>query len=94
MAPAGAVLGTSEGVMPAFNVSSYGNPDLGWERTLSLNTGMDLGFFENRVRLAVDAYQSTTDRLLLNVPHFQRHGLRQLPGQPGQNPEPGPGAGS
>ncbi|SDY61082.1 SusC/RagA family TonB-linked outer membrane protein [Hymenobacter psychrophilus] len=68
VSPAGAILGSSEGVVPGFNVSSYGNRDLGWERTFSLNTGIDIGVFQNRVRLAVDAYQSTTDRLLLNVP--------------------------
>ncbi|MFC6225915.1 SusC/RagA family TonB-linked outer membrane protein [Hymenobacter artigasi] len=68
VAPAGAVLGASEGVTPAFNVSTYGNPNLGWERTLSLNAGLDLGFFDNRLRLTVDAYESTTDKLLLNVP--------------------------
>jgi TonB-linked SusC/RagA family outer membrane protein len=68
VSPAAAVLGSAEAATPAFNVSTYGNPDLGWERTLSLNVGADLGLFKDRLRLSVDAYEATTDQLLLNVP--------------------------
>ncbi|WP_025762046.1 SusC/RagA family TonB-linked outer membrane protein [Dyadobacter tibetensis] len=68
VAPSGAVLGTNEAVVPGFNVASYANRNLGWERTFSLNAGVDMGFFNDRLRLAVDAYKSTTDQLLLYLP--------------------------
>ena len=46
---------------------AIGNPDLKWERTLSKNVGLDLTLFKNRWDLTFDAYQKTTDNLLLDV---------------------------
>lgn len=46
---------------------AIGNPELKWERTLSKNVGLDLTLFKNRWDLTFDAYQKTTDNLLLNV---------------------------
>ena len=46
---------------------SIGNDDLTWETTRELNIGLDASFFDNRVTLAADYYQSTTSDLLLNV---------------------------
>ena len=46
---------------------AIGNPDLKWERTLSKNVGLDLTLFKNRWDLTLDAYQKTTDNLLLDV---------------------------
>ena len=46
---------------------AIGNPELKWERTLSKNVGLDLTLFKNRWDLTFDAYQKTTDNLLLDV---------------------------
>ena len=46
---------------------AIGNPNLKWERTLSKNVGLDLTLFKNRWDLTFDAYQKTTDNLLLDV---------------------------
>ena len=46
---------------------AIGNPELKWERTLSKNVGLDLTLFKNRWDLTLDAYQKTTDNLLLDV---------------------------
>lgn len=44
------------------------NPDLKWETTTQYNAGLDLGFVNNRITIAFDAYYKKTTDLLLNVP--------------------------
>lgn len=44
------------------------NPDLKWETTTQYNAGLDLGFANNRITIAFDAYYKKTTDLLLNVP--------------------------
>lgn len=39
----------------AARVASY-NPKLRWERTRTINVGVDLGMFDNRLQVSVDAY--------------------------------------
>lgn len=41
------------------------NPNLTWERTFQYNFGLDLALWRNAVTLSVDAYQSKSDKLLL-----------------------------
>lgn len=43
------------------------NPDLKWERTNQLDVGLDVGFFNQRVRITSDYYLKTTTDLLLDV---------------------------
>jgi TonB-dependent starch-binding outer membrane protein SusC len=43
------------------------NPDLRWERTAQLNTGVDLSLFNDRISAQVDYYVKNTRDLLLNV---------------------------
>lgn len=43
------------------------NPDLKWEASVQYNVGIDLGLFNNRLDLSVDAYYKTTKDLLLQV---------------------------
>ncbi|MFT3824900.1 MAG: TonB-dependent receptor [Chitinophagaceae bacterium] len=64
--PVGAIL--SDNISTGFTSGFFSNPDLGWERTFSFNAGVDAGFFNNKVRLSIDAYKSTTDKLLLYLP--------------------------
>jgi len=41
------------------------NSNLKWEETTTLNFGLDFGFLSNRIKGSVDAYQRTTNDLLL-----------------------------
>ena len=44
-----------------------GNPDLQWERTNQFDVGLDMAFFNNRLRFTMDYYYKRTRDLLLNV---------------------------
>lgn len=46
--------------------NSLANPDLVWEKTRSINLGMDLSFLKNRVDLSMEYYDMTTTDLLMN----------------------------
>lgn len=47
--------------------STLKNENLTWETTLSTNIGLDLGFFNQRLSLNIDAYQIDTKDLILGV---------------------------
>ncbi|RYF25192.1 MAG: TonB-dependent receptor [Flavobacteriales bacterium] len=40
------------------------NPDFSWEETTSLNIGLDLGFFDNKLTAEIDAYDRVTTDLI------------------------------
>lgn len=44
------------------------NPNLSWERTNSVDIGLDLGLFNDAIYLELDYYVANTTDLLLNVP--------------------------
>jgi TonB-dependent starch-binding outer membrane protein SusC len=44
------------------------NPDLRWESTESINLGLDVGLFNDRINLTADVYQKWTDDLLMRRP--------------------------
>ena len=44
--------------------SVLGNPDLEWEKTTQVDVGIDMGLFNNRLSVTVDAYYKRTDDLL------------------------------
>lgn len=46
--------------------SSLANPDLVWERTESVNIGLDFGLLNDRVDVSADYYNATTTNLLMN----------------------------
>lgn len=48
--------------------ANLGNPGIQWESTESINLGVDISVFDQRVSLTVDAYQRNVQDLLLNVP--------------------------
>ncbi len=64
--PVAAILGNN--TTQGFDVTSYGNADLTWERTFSSNIGFDAAILNNRIQLTMDYYNSTTDKLLLFLP--------------------------
>ncbi|MGB4575364.1 MAG: TonB-dependent receptor [Paludibacter sp.] len=52
----------------ASNSSFLGNPDITWEQTAEANYGIDFGFFNNKLNLSVEYYNSNTIQLLLKQP--------------------------
>jgi TonB-linked SusC/RagA family outer membrane protein len=51
-----------------YGPSSLSNPDLGWEQTRSIDAGVDLGLFDQRIAFTADYYNKLTNNLLLRVP--------------------------
>ena len=48
--------------------TSFGaNPKLFWETTQQYNVGIDMGFFNDRISLAIEGYQKDTNDLLINA---------------------------
>jgi len=45
-------------------LDQIGNPDLKWETTTDINFGVDLGFYDNRVKFTADIYKKNTKDLL------------------------------
>lgn len=60
--------GLNETVLPAYASSYLANPLLKWEKAISRNIGLDIGFFRNRMQLSVDAYQNDGQDLLVSAP--------------------------
>jgi TonB-linked SusC/RagA family outer membrane protein len=54
---------------------TLGNPNLRWETTAALNAGIDLGLWNNRVRVTADAYSARTRDLLLRRAISSVHGI-------------------
>ena len=54
------------GDTPAFGyaTAAAANPSLGWERSVSVDVGLEFGLFGNRVSGTFDLYQTTTEDLL------------------------------
>jgi len=50
------------------NPSNFPNPDLGWEESETINVGLDLGLFNNRIFTSVDYYTKRNTDLLLLIP--------------------------
>ncbi|TKD57941.1 TonB-dependent receptor [Flavobacterium sp. ASW18X] len=62
------------GIAPGYITTSAPNPDLGWEVASSLNIGLDLGFFNNKLNFNMAYYKTNTKDLLLDVPVPQQTG--------------------
>lgn len=62
------VFGGTNGTLAAgFAPQNSPNTDLSWESTSTINLGIDAAFANNMFKVAVDAYQSNTSGLLLDV---------------------------
>ena len=48
--------------------TQLGNPNLTWEEREDIDLGLELGLFDDKLLLNVDAYQGTTNELLLSRP--------------------------
>ena len=78
-------------VVATLGIIRNANPDLKWEVKRTLNVGLDLGFWKQRIMLTIDAYKSWTsdmlymydvpvppypyDKLLANIGKMQNQGL-------------------
>lgn len=49
----------------ALSTVYLGNPEITWENTYQFNTAVDIGLWKNALTFSIDAYQSKTDKLLL-----------------------------
>lgn len=69
------VFGDGGSTAVGLNVSSFANPNLGWETTESLNIGTDLRMLKNRISASVNFYTSNTFDLLLEqtIPNTNGH---------------------
>ena len=54
------------------NPNTPENPTLKWETTSQYNLGLDMGFFDSRLAVSIDAYSKTTSDLLIrkNLPTY------------------------
>lgn len=61
---------SGETIVSGSSFRTVGNSDLKWEQTAQVNIGLDAAFLKNRIKLTIDAYQKSTNRLLqtLNIP--------------------------
>lgn len=62
---------------PTIVRSSFGNPDLKWERVNQIDVGVELGLF-NRINLTADYYIRTTKDMLLDAPIPWTSGLSNV----------------
>jgi TonB-linked SusC/RagA family outer membrane protein len=53
--------------IPGQHPTQLANPDLQWESTTSVDVGLEMGFFNNRLSFEFDWYRRNTKDLLLNV---------------------------
>ena len=53
-------------VAPYLYIDRIANPTLAWEKNKAFNFGLDYGFFNSRIRGAVDIYSSKTTDMLLD----------------------------
>lgn len=56
----------NQSVTTGYNLSTIGNPELGWENTAQVNIGLESGFVNNRFMFNVDLYKKRTTNLLFN----------------------------
>ncbi|HVI48454.1 MAG TPA: SusC/RagA family TonB-linked outer membrane protein [Chitinophaga sp.] len=54
--------------MQGANLVGYGNADLGWQKTLKRNLGVDGTLFKNRLTFIAEYYYNTTKDLILPLP--------------------------
>lgn len=60
-------------------ISSYGNPNLAWQKTVNKNAGLDLVILGNRLRVNFDYYYKTTDPLLVYMSVPSSTGATTIP---------------
>ena len=62
----------------AYYLGSFGNVELGWEKTHSTDIAADFAFLNNRIQLSLDWYTKTTTDLLYEVPTLAVIGTTEI----------------
>jgi TonB-dependent starch-binding outer membrane protein SusC len=52
-------------LLTGFTQDNISNPNVKWESSIQINTGLDIGLFNNRVELVIDAYKKISKDMLL-----------------------------
>ena len=68
LSPVFVPVGTNNEAVTMAPAGGAANPNLKWETQRQLNTGVDVGFRDNRILISFDAYETRTHDLLLDVP--------------------------
>ena len=58
--------------------STFGNPDLKWEKTTQWDIGVDISVLDQRIEIVADYYYKKTTDLLLNAPIPNTSGLNRI----------------
>ena len=58
--------------------TTFGNPNITWEKVKMLDIGTDIGLFKNALRFTIDWYDKTTDDILLAPPVPAASGLKAI----------------
>ena len=64
---------------PGMTITQYGNEDISWERTQSVNIGVDFNLFNNRLSTNIDWFTKETKDMLLVVPIVYSTGMIDIP---------------
>ncbi len=73
------ITGSQNNVVVGFDSRVFGNPDVKWETTTTLDIGFDLAMLNNRLGIEFDWYQRTTTDMLLQVPVSSLAGIASNP---------------
>lgn len=57
-----------QGTANGYNVGNIANPDLGWEKLVEYDLGLDASIFKGVLGISFDYYNRTSEDLLLNLP--------------------------
>jgi TonB-linked SusC/RagA family outer membrane protein len=63
-----AVFGPGENLLYGATITRLANPFIKWEETMQTGFGVELGFFEDKLRAEVDYYNRRTNDILVGVP--------------------------
>lgn len=64
--------------LPYGTIGTPGNQSLGWETTRTVNTGLELRMFQNRLTFSTDIYQKRSYGILMNMPVNPAYGWESL----------------
>lgn len=66
-------------LQPGITATTIGNPSIKWEKTETVNIGLDLSFFKNRLTVGFEWFNKLTTDMLLRVPVMLSAGLEDAP---------------
>lgn len=69
----------SDGIFSDATLYYKGNPDITWETSRSINTGVDFSFFKGMLMGTVEYYSRTTSDMLMNIPTQPSLGYSSMP---------------